>query len=352
MKISESQLRKEIRNILLAEGCCCQKKKLINEIERGSSLVFRYTEWKPGTCEIDFSRIPGFEKLFLGDKRATSVDGAIQQMTKDSTLAKFLPNTASELSALRFVLGEIINNVDMALNIMGVPAVACYWIQRAIDLFAEVIGIGSDYISRGTTPTVKKPAVEVEKEDKTGIVKSIASSITSTKGKEKAADVVIKAAKKAPIPQVKAAATVADVVTERKLNEQAEVEEIFLPAGFANVFPEALISNMDLNSLDKDIDNYLKVTDVLSNIETEDAQAAYKQIAALNDIQVDARLMNSLPNSDGYDITEELKEKAIAGRKIAIAELLPQIAKALVDTTLEEPVMNKMREFINQLQNY
>lgn len=352
MKISESQLRKEIRNILLAEGCCCQKKKLINEIERGSNLVFKYTEWKPGTCEIDFSRIPGFEKLFLGGKRATNVDGAIQQMAKDSILAKFLPNTAAELSALRFVLGEIINNVDMALNIMGVPAIACYWIQRAIDLFAEIIGIGSDYISRGTTSAVKKPAAEVEKEDKTGIVKSIVSSIASSKGKGKTSDVVIKAAKKIPIPQVKAAATVADVVTERKLNEQESVEEISLPGGFANVFPEALISNMDLDSLDKDIDNYLKITDALSNIETEDAQAAYKQIAALNDIQIDSQLMDSLPSEEGYEIVEDLKEKAIAGRKIAIAELLPLIAKSLVGTEMEAQVMDKMRDFISKLQAY
>ena len=87
-----------------------------------------------------------------------------------------------------------------------------------------------------------------------------------------------------------------------------------------------------MDALDRDIENYLKVTRFLSEMESEDSQVAYKQIAALNDIQVDSKLMRSLPSEEAYDVVEELKEKAIAGRKIAIAELLPLIAKALVDT--------------------
>lgn len=348
MKISESQLREQVRKILLTE-CCCQKKQMLNEIERGSSLAITYREWVPGTCEIDFSKIPGFEKIFLGKNKSTDVDSAVKQISQDSTLAKFLPNTAAELNALRAVIGKVINNVDLALNVMGVPAIACYWIQRAIDLFAEVIGIGSAYVSRGTT---KKSAAEIEKKDGTGLVSSIVNSVASKKGKEGVTDVVIDLAKKAPVPKVKAIATAADVVTERKLIEQDLKSVVSLPAGFSNVFPEATLSGLDMDALDRDIENYLKVTRFLSEMESEDSQVAYKQIAALNDIQVDSKLMRSLPSEEAYDVVEELKEKAIAGRKIAIAELLPLIAKALVDTEVESQVMDKMRDFISKLQAY
>lgn len=346
MKISESQLREEVRKILLTE-CCCQKKKMLNEIERGSSLAIRYKEWKPGTCEIDFSKIPGFEKLFLGKNKATSVDDAVEKMSEDDMLAKYLPNVASELNALRAVIGKILLNVDLALDVMGVPAIACYWIQRAIDLFAEIIGIGSDYVKRGT----KKSSSEVEEEDGTGLVSSIVNWFTG-KGNKSATDVVIGLAQKTPIPQVRAAATVADIVTERKLNEQESVQEISLPGGFANVFPEATLSGLDMDALDRDIENYLKVTRFLSEMESEDSQAAYKQIAALNGIEVDSQLMRSLPTEEASDVVEELKEKAIAGRKIVIAELLPLIAKSLVGTEIESEVMNKMRDFVSEIQDY
>ena len=80
MKISQSQLREQVRKILLTE-CCCQKKKMLNEIERGSSLAITYREWRPGTCEIDFSKVPGFEKIFLGKNKANNIDGAVKQMS-------------------------------------------------------------------------------------------------------------------------------------------------------------------------------------------------------------------------------------------------------------------------------
>jgi len=87
-------------------------------------------------------------------------------------------------------------------------------------------------------------------------------------------------------------------------------------------------------------------------MESEDSQVAYKQIAALNGIQVDSQLMRSLPTEKAHDVVESLKEKAIAGRKIVIAELLPFIAKALVGTEIESEVMNKMRDFVSKLQDY
>jgi len=346
MKVSESQLREQVRKILLTE-CCCQKKKMLNEIEYGSNLAVRYKEWRPGTCEIDFSQVPGFEKLFLGKSKATSVDDVVEKMSEDGMLAKYLPNVASELNALRAVIGKILLNVDLALDVMGVPAIACYWIQRAIDLFAEIIGIGSDYIKRGT----KESSSEVENKDGTGLVSSIVNTFTG-KGNKDVIDVVIDAGQKVPVPQVKALATVADVVTERKLNEQESVQEISLPGGFANVFPEATLSGLDMDALDRDIENYLKITRFLSEMESEDSQVVYKQIAALNGIQVDSQLMRSLPTEKAHDVVESLKEKAIAGRKIVIAELLPFIAKALVGTEIESEVMNKMRDFVSKLQDF
>ena len=344
MKLTEAQLRQEIRKMILKknQNCCCQKKKL-NEIDELTHSV-TFQSWVPGKCDLSaIAEIPGFQQIFLGKEPPKTPEQAYEKMKKTPELKDRLPNVASEIKAFKLMLGKIILQLGNVATLVGVPSVVCYWINLAASAFAELIGIGKAYTNRRflAKDRARKREEEQERGDKGG-----EEDKDSLAGKAK--DALLGAARKTPFLPVKAGATIVDAITE-----QAESKSLIqMPAGFQNVFPEALLTGLDTDSLKEDIRNFLNIMNAIKNISTENARQGYSAIVSMSGIEPDNNLMGMLPSEGAEEIVEEFKNEVIFGRKIAVIEMIPEILNNISGLENASELESIFKDFANRLEDY
>lgn len=347
MKLTEAQLRQEIRKMILKknQNCCCQKKKL-NEIDELTHNV-SFESWVPGKCDLSaIGEIPGFQQIFLGKEPPKTGEEAYKKAKKIPELKDRLPNVDAEIKAFKLMLGKIILQLGNVATLVGVPSVVCYWINLAASAFAELIGIGKAYTNRRFLAKDRTNKREEEARKKEGLVGAATEALLGDG--DGIIDVTIDAAKKVPLPPVKIAATVADAITE-----QAEIKSsVQMPAGFQNVFPEALLTGLDTDSVKEDIRNFLNIMNAIKNISTENARQGYSAIVSMSGIEPDNNLMGMLPSEGAEEIVEEFKNEVIFGRKIAIIEMIPEILNNISGLENASELESIFKDFANRLEDY
>jgi hypothetical protein len=129
MKISESKLRVLIRKALIAE------------VTSGQEYSVKFQEWQPGVCNLDPEKTKLFKALFY-DESAGKVLSHDNIMGK---LAGLLPPgisfLATELIALKDLIGKALENADIIFSIAGVPAYMCFLVNKGMMAFDRIIDI-------------------------------------------------------------------------------------------------------------------------------------------------------------------------------------------------------------------
>lgn len=129
MKISESKLRGLIR------------KALVTEITSGKDFSITFQEWNPGVCNLDPEKTKLFKSIFY-DESSGKVLSSDNIMGK---LAGLLPPgisfLATELIALKDLVGKALEHADTIFSIAAVPAYMCFLLNKGMMAFDRIIDI-------------------------------------------------------------------------------------------------------------------------------------------------------------------------------------------------------------------